>query len=86
VFCLAILDIHPASGRGEPATARGRFSRVRKSCNAGTGLWLAALRGELQALDMLDALDEAATLTADITATHPELELPPDILARIGRG
>lgn len=85
VFCLAILDIHPESGRGEPATARGRFSRVRKSCKAGTGLWVSALRGELQALDMLDALDEAATLTGDIVATHPDLALPPDILARIGR-
>lgn len=86
VFCLAMLDIQAGAGRSEPATARGRFSRVRKSCKTGSALWISALRGELQALDMLDALDEAATLTADIEAAHPELALPPDILARIGKG
>ena len=88
VFCLAVLDVQTGFARrpsGEPAMARGRFARVRKSAEPGTGLWWAALRGELQALDMLDALDEAATLTADVQAAHPDLELPPDILARIGK-
>ena len=85
VFCLAILDVQAGPDGGEPARARGRFSRVRKSCPMGSELWVAALRGELQALDMLDALDEAATMTAAIEAAHPELVLPPDILARIGK-
>ena len=86
VFALAVLDIQPtASRRGEPAMARGRFARVRAACPAGSGLWVAALRGELQALDQLDAMNEAAALTADIEATHPEFQLPPDILTRIGK-
>ena len=88
VFCLAVLDVQTGFARrpvGEPAMARGRFARVRRSAEPGTGLWWAALRGELQALDMLDALDEAATLTADIEAAHPEFEMPADILARIGK-
>ena len=88
VFSLAVLDVQTDwAGRaaGEPAMARGRFARVRGAAVPGSGLWLGALRGELQALDMLDALDEAATLTGDIEAAHPEIQLPPDILARIGR-
>ena len=88
VFCLAVLDVQTGFvGRptGEPAMARGRFARVRKASPAGSDLWLAALRGELQALDLLDALDEAAALTADIKATHPDLVLPADILARVGK-
>jgi hypothetical protein len=89
VFCLAVLDVQTGVGGrwlGEPAMARGRFGRVRKAVSAGSGLWWAALRGELQALDMLDALDEAATLTAEVTAAHPELSFPQDILSRIGKG
>ena len=88
VFSLAVLDVQTDwAGRaaGEPAMARGRFARVRAAAPPGSGLWLGALRGELQALDMLDALDEAATLTGDIEAAHPELQLPPDVLARLGR-
>lgn len=88
IFCLAVLDVQTGFARrplGEPAMARGRFSRVRQSTSAGSGLWWAALRGELQALDMLDALDEAAVLTADVEAAHPELQMPSDILARIGK-
>lgn len=88
VFCLAVLDVQTGGfGRpaGEPAMARGRFARVRRAVEAGSGLWWGALRGELQALDMLDARDEAQTLTADIEAAHPELALPPDILIRIGK-
>ena len=89
VFALAVLDVQTGfAGRalGEPAMARGRFARVRHASEAGSPLWWAALRGELQALDMLDALDEAATLTADIEAAHPALQMPPDLLARIGKG
>ena len=65
--------------------ARGRFARVRATCVPGSGLWLAALRGELQALDQVGALGEAATLTADIEAAYPEIQLPSDVLARIGK-
>ncbi len=88
VFALAVLDVQSdAVGRplGEPAMARGRFARVRAAATAGSGLWIAALRGELQALDQLDAQNEAATLTADIEAAHPELQLPSDILVRVGK-
>ena len=89
VFCLAVLDVQTGLGGrwlGEPAMARGRFARVRKAVTAGSGLWWAALRGELQALDMLDALDEAATLTQEVTSANPELAFPQDILSRIGKG
>ena len=50
--------------------------------NAAQGL---AVGGELQALDMLDAIDEAAALTGDVAAAFPDVKLPPDILARIGK-
>jgi len=86
LFCLGVLDVQAdAQGRaaGDPAMGRSRLSRVRAACEPGAGLWWAALRGELQALDLLDALDEAAALTADLHAAHPELEMPPDILSRI---
>lgn len=89
VFCLAVLDLQPGpgwGGAGEPAMARGRFARVRRACVPGDDVWLAALRGELQALDMLDARDDAATLTGDVEAAHPEVTLPADILVRIGKG
>ena len=88
-FCLAVLDLQPGPGRwaaAEPAMARGRFARVRKASEAGASMWLEALRGELQALDMLDARDDAATLTGDIEAAHPDVQLPGDILVRIGKG
>ena len=87
VFSLAILDVQTDGRRpvGEPAMARGRFARVRGACPPGSELWFAALRGELQALDMLDAIDEAAALTGDVAAAFPDVQLPPDILARIGK-
>ncbi len=87
VFSLAILDVQTDGRRavGEPAMARGRFARVRGACPPGSELWFAALRGELQALDMLDAIDEAAALTGDVAAAFPDVKLPPDILARIGK-
>jgi hypothetical protein len=87
VFSLAVLDVQTDGRRalGEPAMARGRFARVRAACPPGSGLWIAALRGELQALDMLDAIDEAAALTGDVEAAFPGVQLPPDILARVGK-
>jgi hypothetical protein len=88
VFALAVLDVQSdAVGRplGEPAMARGRFARVRTAAPAGSDLWFAALRGELQALDQLDAQNEAASLTAELQAALPELQFPPEILARIGK-
>jgi len=68
----------------DPAMARSRLARVRTVCPPGSGLWWAALRGELQALDLLEALDEAAALTAEIHAAHPDLDWPADVMARIG--
>ena len=86
LFFLAVLDaqIGP-DGRaaGQPAVGRSRFARVRAATPPGSDLWWAALRGELQSLDLLDAQDEAAVLTAEIAAAHPGLPLPDDIAARI---
>ena len=86
LFFLAVLDaqIGP-NGRaaGQPAVGRSRFARVRAATPPGSDLWWAALRGELQSLDLLDAQDEAAALTAETAAAHPGLPLPDDIAARI---
>lgn len=86
LFFLAILDAQIGPhGRalGEPAMGRSRFARVRAATPPGSDLWWAALRGELQSLDLLDAQDEAAVLTADIAVAYPTLALPDDIAARI---
>jgi len=86
LFFLAILDVQiGANGRGsgEPAVGRSRFARVRAATSPGSDLWWAALRGELQSLDLLEAQDEAAVLTGEIRAAHPDLDLPSDIAARI---
>ncbi len=88
VFFLAVLDAEIGPNNrpvGEPAMARGRFARVRRASAEGSDLWWAALRGEMQALDLLDARDEAAALTRDVEAGYPHLVLPPDILSRIGK-
>ncbi len=86
LFFLAVLDaqIGP-DGRaaGEPAIGRIRFARIRAMTPPGTDLWWAALRGELQSLDLLDAQDEAAMLTSATQAAHPGLPLPHDIAVRI---
>ena len=86
LFFLAILDaqIDPrGSAAGEPAIGRSRFARVRAATAPGSDLWWAALRGELQSLDLLNAQDEAAALTAEVRTEHPHLMLPDDIAARI---
>ena len=89
VFALAVLDaeIGP-DGRatGDAKLARGRFARVRRAAAEGSDLWWAALRGELQALDLLGQHPKAAALTRDIAAAYPQLTVPADILARIGAG
>jgi len=87
LFFLAVLDAQiDANGRaaGEPAMGRSRFGRVRTASPPGSDLWWAALRGELQSLDLMDAQDEAAALTTEIREAHPQLTLPDDIAARIG--
>ena len=87
LFFLAVLDaeIGP-DGRaaGEPAAGRSRFARVRAATPPGSDLWWAALRGELQSLDLLEAQEEAAALTAELQRAHPDLTLPDDVAARIG--
>ena len=86
LFLLGVLDVQAGpDGRAlhDPAMGRGRLARVRAACDPGAGLWWAALRGELQALDLLDALDEAAALVAGLHAAHPGLPWPDDITARI---
>ena len=86
LFFLGVLDVQTdRHGRAthDPAMGRSRLARVRVTCTPGDGLWWAALRGELQALDLLDALDEAAALTAELHAAHPDLAWPANILSRI---
>ncbi len=86
LFFLAILDAQidaHGGAAGEPAVGRSRFARVRATTALGSELWWAALRGELQSLDLLDAQDEAAALTAEIRTDHPQLMLPDDIAVRI---
>ncbi len=82
LFALAVLDagIGP-DGRpfGDPARARDGFVRVRAAAEPGSGLCWAALRGELQALDLLGRSDEGVTLVAGLAASG----LPEDILARL---
>ena len=88
LFFLGVLDAQIGPGNrpvGEPALARHRFARVRAAVGPEHGLWLAALRGELQALDLLDAREEAAELVRSVRASHSEQALPADILARIGQ-
>ena len=86
LFFLAILDAQidrHGSPAGEPAVGRSRFARVRAATAPGSDLWWAALRGELQSLDLLNAQDEAAALTAKTQGEHPYLTLPDDIAVRI---
>ncbi len=86
LFFLAILDaqIGPdGHAVGEPAMGRSRFARVRAATQPGSDLWWAALHGELQSLDLLDAQDEAATLTTEIQTAHPYLTMREAIAARI---
>ena len=85
LFFLAVLDAQIApDGRavGEPALARSRFSRVRAAAEQGGGLWWAALRGELQSLDLMLAGPEAAALVQEIQSQHPGIEPPDDLQAR----
>ena len=84
VFFLAVIDVQ-TSGRSdsEPAVARARFQRVRRACPPGDGLWWAALRGELQALDQLDAQEEGQILLSQVEAENPALTLPDDLASRV---
>ncbi len=87
LFFLAVLDAQIGPGNrpvGEPALARHRFARVRSAVSPSEGLWMAAFRGELQSLDLLDARDEAADLVREVSAAHPGMDLPADVLTRIG--
>ncbi len=82
LFFLAVLDVQ-RDAAAEPAQARSRFARVRATTPPGGGLWWAALNGELQALDLLDAQVDAARVVRQVVTAHPDLTLPPAIAARI---
>ncbi len=86
LFYLAMLDAEIVDGRagGDPTRAAPRFAAVRAVCVPGDGLWGAALRGELQALDLQGRQKDAATLVHDLRAAHPAIDWPADILIRIG--
>ena len=85
MFCLAVLDVgmDPA-GRplGDPARGRGRFARVREGTAPGSGLYWAAVRGELQALDLLGASEDGAALVAVLAASGAG-DVPDDVASRV---
>jgi hypothetical protein len=81
LFCLAVLDVC-GEVPGDAARARPRFARVRESVAPGAGLWWAALRGELQALDQLGRPGEAQAVAAAALDEAPG-EMPADIAARV---
>ncbi len=85
LFFLAVAEVH-LHGEGrtgtEPAVARARFARVRDNAEPGGGLWWAALRGEVQALNQLDAGDESEALLAEVNARHPGMAWPDDLAGR----
>lgn len=81
LFCLAVLDVS-SNAPGNPGRARPRFARVREAAPPGGGLWWAALRGELQALDQLgDGLE--ARRIAGLALDQAGDALPPDIAVRL---
>jgi 2-polyprenyl-3-methyl-5-hydroxy-6-metoxy-1,4-benzoquinol methylase len=81
LFCLAVLDVCGETA-GDPGRARPRFARVRDAAAPGGGLWWAALRGELQALDQLGQLDEAQRVAVAAFAEAPGRP-PADIAVRV---
>lgn len=81
LFCLAVLDVCGAIP-GDAGRARPRFTRVRAAAPPGDGLWWAALRGELQALDQLGDGLEAERVAAS-ALTQASGTLPSDIAARL---
>lgn len=81
LFCLAVIDVQPG---GAPRRALGRFAHVRTATPPGSGLWFAALRGELQGHDMLGDPARSRQLAAHMVRTTPGIAFPPDILARAG--
>lgn len=86
LLALALLNVQANdSGRPtrEPIPARGRFVRVRSATLPGSTLWWAAIQGELQALDLMNAGIEATVLLKGITVTNPGLLLPPAITLRL---
>jgi 2-polyprenyl-3-methyl-5-hydroxy-6-metoxy-1,4-benzoquinol methylase len=82
LFCLAVLDVC-GEAPGQAGRARPRFARVREAALPGDGLWWAALRGELQALDQLGDGLEALRVTEAALAEVPRETTPADIAARL---
>lgn len=82
LFCLAVLDVCGAVPR-DPARARPGFARARETAAPGSGLWWAALRGEVQALDQLGRPGEAERVAAVALGEVPGQAVPADIAARL---
>ena len=77
LFSLAVLDVQTGpDGRplSSPSAARQRFARVRLSAPPDTGLWWAALHGEMQAVDLTSSMDGVLEMTNSVLAVHPNLE------------
>ncbi len=82
LFCLAVLDVC-GEVSGDAVRARPGFARARAAAAPGGGLWWAALRGELQALDQLGRLEEARGVAAAALAAVPGEAVPADIAVRL---
>ncbi len=76
LFYLAMLTVQDAAP--EPAAldlAARRFAQVRLAADPLSGLWLAALRGEVQALDQAGQGAAALSLAIEQARAHPTAEL-----------
>ena len=85
LFCLAVLDVGmDGDGRpvGDPARGRARFARVRDAAAPGSGLYWAAVQGELQALDLLGEADDGLAVAASAAAAGTD-GMPDDVAARL---
>ncbi len=82
LFCLAVLDVC-GELPGDAARAGSCFARARAAASPGGGLWWAALRGELQALDQLGRLEEAQGVAAAALGAVPGEPVPADIAMRL---
>ena len=82
LFCLAVLDVC-GEVPGNAARARPYFARARAAAVPGGGLWWAALRGEVQALDQLGQLEEAKRVTETALGEVSGEPVPADIAVRL---
>lgn len=76
LYCLGVLALNVADLRdsmGGLELARDRLSRVRDHTPTGSGLWDAAVRGELAALQAMDDADAIAALAGSLEGLKSEI-------------